>query len=270
MISIFQYISNSQFKGKGEKTTYWLISEDPFRKSERNIIRNRLLSNCGLGCDEFEGNFLRASPNSVSSQNGGLLQPPHQLHRLSNHSNGSNRSSRNQYPVVSGVDVGDVDRSSVRSDAVVYDLFRSSDNASIRRGSSRKSFILGLDAIFRIGSPPHNEILSNAGHKDDQGRQKWGFKSSYTNQYNIQKQGRSGSKIGASSEKFLKVPFATKSSSFKCSPTSSSHSISSMQRNSLTDENTWLKTRPKTASNRLIFKKRGEAGKKLDSGSPLL
>ena len=247
-----------------------MISEDPVRKSERNIIRNRLLSNCGFGCDEFEGNFLRSSPNSVGSHNGGLLQPPPQLHRLSNHSNSSNRSSRNQYPAANGIDNGEMDRSSVRSDAVIYDLFRSSDNASIRRGSSRKSFILGLDAIFRIGSPPHNEILNNAVNKEYPGRQKWGFKSTYATQYNIQKQGRSGSKIGASSEKFLKVPFATKSSSFKCSPTSSNHSISSLQRNSLTDENTWLKTRPKAASNRLIFKKRGEMGTKLDSGSPLL
>ena len=246
------------------------MSEDPVRKSERNIIRNRLLSNCGLGCDEFEGNFLRASPNSVSSHNGGLLQPPPQFHRLSNHSNSSNRSSRNQCTGGNGVDPAEVDRSSVRSDAVIYDLFRSSDNASIRRGSSRKSFILGLDAIFRIGSPPHNEIISNSGHKNDQDRQKWGFKNTLGNPYNIQKQGRSGSRIGASSEKFLKVPFATKSSSFKCSPTSSNHSISSLQRNSLTDENTWLRTRPKAASNRLIFKKRGDTSIKIDSGSPLL
>ena len=163
-----------------------MISEDPVRKSERNIIRNRLLSNCGLGCDEFEGNFLRSSPNSVGSHNGGLLQPPPQLHRLSNHSNSSNRSSRNQYPAANGIDNGEMDRSSVRSDAVIYDLFRSSDNASIRRGSSRKSFILGLDAIFRIGSPPHNEILNNAVNKEYPGRQKWGFKSTYATQYNIQ------------------------------------------------------------------------------------
>ena len=104
---------------------------------------------------------MKASPNSVGSHNGVLLPPPHQLHRLSNHSNGSNHSTRNRFQGVNGADAGDLDRSSVRSDAVVYDLFRSSENASIRRGSSRKSFILGIDALFRVGSPPHNGILSN-------------------------------------------------------------------------------------------------------------
>ena len=221
--------------------------------------------------DECEGTFLKASPNSLGSQNGGLLYPHHQLHRLSNHSNSSNRSSgRNKfesdgYRRNERCDTGELDRSSVRSDAVVYDLFRSSENASIRRGSSRKSFILGIDALFRVGSPPHQDI-SNIGLKEEP-RQKWGFKSQYTNQY-LQKPGRSTTKI--CSDRFLKVPLSTKASSFKCSPTSSSHSVTSLQRNSLTDENTWLRTRPKTASNRLVFKDLEETRRNLDSGSPLI
>ena len=243
-----------------------MISEDPVQKSERNIIRNRLLSTCGL-VDEYGTSFLKASPNSVGSNNAGLLPPPHQLHRLSNNSNGSNRSSRNKFTGVNVNDARDIDRSSVRSDAVAYDLFRSSESASIRRGSSRKSFILGMDALFRIGSPPHNDILNNT--QKEEKRQKWGFKSQFSNQY-IHKPGRSTSKIGGCSDRFLKVPLSTKASSFKYSPTSSSHSASSLQRNSLTDENTWLRTRPKAASNRLAFKDLGDSGKKFDAGSPLL
>ena len=258
------------FQGKGEQTTFWLISEDPVQKSERNIIRNRLLSNCGL-VDEYGGNFLKASPNSLGSHNRILVPPAatQQIHRLSNHSNDSNRSSsRNKFGNQNGTDGGELDRSSVRSDAVVYDLFRSSENASIRRGSSRKSFILGIDALFRVGSPPHNEAFNN-GNKDDR-RQKWGFKSQYSNSY-LSKPGRStGTKLGSCSDRFLKVPLSTKASSFKCSPTSSSHSATSLQRNSLTDENTWLRTRPKTASNRIVFKNIDAARANVDSTNPLI
>ena len=243
--------------------TYWLISEDAVMKSERNIARNRLLSSSGLG-DEYGGTFLSSCPNSIGSQNGGILYHTQRLHRLSNHSNASTRSSRNKSPRVNPSDTEDLDRSSLMSDAVVYDLFRSSENASIRRGSSRKSFAMGIDALFRVGVSPHNDN-SRKGYKEDR-RQKWWLKNEYNNQF-IPKTERSTSKIGSSSDRYLKVPLSTKASSFKCSPTSSGHSANSLQRNSLTDEITYRRTRTKTMSSKLAFKDPGNIS---ENGSPLL
>ena len=261
-------------QGKGEQTTYWLINEDPVQKSERNIIRNRLLSNSGLG-EECSGSFLRASPISAGSGNGSLL-PHHQyVHRLSNHSNSSNRSYRNKCSGANAPDAGDLDRSSVRSDAIAYDLFHSSENASLRRDSSRKSFILGIDSLFRRGTPPQNSIF-NSGITGEP-RPKWGFKSEFSKGNPQSGKLRATSKNVSPSDRYLKVPFSTKASSFKCSPTSSaeSYSAASLQRNSLpgvctVDENSSVGPRNKTMSSKIGFKDLGANADISEVESPLL